>query len=194
MLGVILSGGKSTRMKSDKGMLKQSQSTWAEIAENKLKMLRLPVVISVNPGQYKEYTKLFTTDQLIVDNETLKIHGPLLGVLSIHLQYPSEDLFVLACDMPAMEHHMLSRLSDIANLQASPDAFVFTSNGEAEPLCGIYRAKGLSHVVQLYNEKKLAKHSMKFMLEHIETFTTPLADDEKQYFRNINTHAELNGL
>lgn len=194
MQGAVLCGGKSTRMNSDKAMLKQANSTWAEVAIEKLFKLNLPVVLSVNADQHTQYQQLFPADRLIADDETLKIRGPLLGTLSVHLRFPSEDLFVLACDMPLMEQQMLSRLADIAKQHPASDAYLFTNDGEAEPLCGIYRAKGLAHIMQLYKEQKLEKHSVKFMLEHINTFTTALTYEEKKCFNNINTHAELNGL
>ncbi len=194
MLAVILCGGQSTRMNSDKGMLKLSDDTWTQVAVDKIASLKLPVVISVNSDQYNEYLLLFKAEQLNIDNETLKVHGPLCGVLSVHLQHPEENLFVLACDMPSMEQKILTQLLNIYNQHTSADAFVFTNDGEPEPLCAIYTAKGLSHIIQLYQENKLPKHSMKFMLDNISTFYTPLSDEQKKYFRNINTHAELNGL
>lgn len=199
MLGVILCGGKSTRMGSDKGLLKPPQSpqggakTWARIAIDKLMELQLPVVLSVNANQYPEYAMIFPAQQLIKDNDSLKLKGPLGGVLSVHLEYPDEDLFILACDMPLMETEPLKELLKDSE-QYNADAFVYTNDGEPEPLCGIYRPKGLSHIVQLHHSGQLTKHSMKFMLEHINTHLSPLTDDRKKFFRNFNAHAELNGL
>jgi molybdopterin-guanine dinucleotide biosynthesis protein A len=194
MFGVILCGGQSSRMQSDKAMLKLSDDTWAQAAVSKMTSQNLPVVLSVNSNQYNEYLPLFKQNQLIVDNESLKIHGPLCGVLSVHIQYPKEDLIVLACDMPLMKPVILESLLNTYHQQTSADAFVFTNNGEPEPLCAIYTAKALSYIMQLYQENKLVKHSMKFMLEHVHTLFIPLLDEQKEYFRNINTHAELNGL
>ncbi len=194
MLGVILCGGKSTRMNSDKGMLTSSGKAWVQVAADKIKGINIPFIVSVNDIQYKDYSSLFISSQLIIDNEILKIKGPLCGVLSVHLQYPVEDLFVLACDMPLMDTLILNKLINIYKEHSSADAFVFTNDGEAEPLCGIYTAKSLSYILNLYQEDKLIKHSMKFMLEHINTITIPISDDQKKYFKNINTHAELNGL
>ena len=44
MIGVVLCGGNSTRMGSDKGLLKEEEETWAELAGRKLKALQLPVL------------------------------------------------------------------------------------------------------------------------------------------------------
>ena len=196
MLGVVLCGGQSTRMGSDKGLLKLDAYTyiWAKSAADKLSALSLPVVISVNPGQYETYRSFFAADSLVKDNEKLSIKGPLYGVLSVHLQYPTEDLLVTACDMPLMESFVLQDLLALSSKESDKDAFVFTNHGEPEPLCGIYTAKGLASVFQLYQKGELKKHSMKFMLEQLSISKIPVDSNYEKYFQNFNSHAALNCL
>jgi molybdenum cofactor guanylyltransferase len=194
MTGAILCGGQSSRMGTDKGMLKLQTSTWAQTAVDKISSLGIPVVLSVNDKQYGDYAQLFPTSQLIKDDKALAIKGPVCGVLSIHLQYPTEDLFVLACDMPLLDPLLLKELHSHAASNPSYDAYVYTNDKEPEPLCGIYRAKGLAHILELYQNKQLFKHSMKYLLEHVITSLTPLPAEQKDSFRNFNAHAELNGL
>ena len=93
-----------------------------------------------------------------------------------------------------METELLKELVNNYQQQTNADAFVYTNDGEPEPLCGIYKASGLAHILQLYQSKQLPKYSMKYMLEHINTCLIPLTDDKKKSFRNFNAHAELNGL
>jgi molybdopterin-guanine dinucleotide biosynthesis protein A len=93
-----------------------------------------------------------------------------------------------------METELLKELVNKYQEQANADAFVYTNDAEPEPLCGIYKASGLTHILQLYQAKQLPKFSMKYMLEHINTYLIPLTDDKKKSFRNFNAHAELNGL
>jgi molybdenum cofactor guanylyltransferase len=194
MLGVILCGGQSSRMGTDKGLLKLPASTWAQAAVDKITALHLPVVLSVNADQYAAYSTIFANQSLITDNNSLRIKGPLCGVLSVHIQYPLEDLLVLACDMPLMETGILNELMTYAQQDKTSDTFVFTNDGEPEPLCSIYTSKSLAHILSLYNAGQLSKHSMKYMLEHIATRFIPLAEEQKKLFRNFNAHAELNGL
>lgn len=194
MFGVILCGGLSSRMGTDKGLLKSNNIYWAKNAANKMALLNLPVGLSVNANQLTEYSSLFLSSDLIEDKVSLNIKGPLNGVLSVHLRYPHEDLFVLAVDMPLMDISILHQLLRLYSLQPSNDAFVFTNEGEAEPLCGIYRANGLAHILQLHQTKLIKKQSMKFVLEHLQTSLTSLNEEQKIYFKNINTDAELNGL
>ena len=194
MLGVILCGGQSIRMGSDKGLLKLEAKTWAQTAIDKMAVLNIPVKISVNNNQYDSYAAVFSTDNLITDNASLPLRGPLQGALSSHLQYPTEDLFILACDMPMMEPFLLKELYDQYTQYPRNDAYIFANDGEPEPLCGIYTAKGLSIILTMLQNGQLAKHSMKFMLDHLTVHPIAVKDEQKKYFRNFNAHAELNGL
>jgi len=193
MVGVILCGGQSTRMGSDKGLLTTEGILWAQDAVNKLSSLQIPVSLSVNLQQYDSYAASFPGSSLITDNDSLQLKGPLLGVLSAHLQYPVQNLFVLACDMPLMETIMLSWLYDEYLQTDFYDAFIFTDNDEPEPLCGIYCAKGLAYIFTMYKDGSLKKHSMKFILENLNACFIPLTIDQKKYFKNVNTHTDLNG-
>src|SRR5688500_7290332 len=103
MLGIILCGGQSSRMGSDKGLLTMNEKTWAQTSIEKLALLNIPVKISINNKQHPAYASEFSSDDLIVDEPSLAVKGPLLAVLSCHMKHPTEDLFILACDMPLME-------------------------------------------------------------------------------------------
>jgi molybdopterin-guanine dinucleotide biosynthesis protein A len=194
LLGIILCGGRSSRMGTDKGLLKLEAKTWGQTAFDKMAALNFPVRISVNNDQFAAYSEVFPIINLICDNPSLSLKGPLLGVLSGHLQNPSEDLFILACDMPLMESVLLEELQSRYQMQQVYDAHIFTNNNEPEPLCGIYTAKGLAVILNMFREGRLTRHSMKFMLDHLHVNRIPVTEEQKRSFRNFNAHAELNGL
>lgn len=194
MTGVILCGGKSSRMGVDKGLIEDRGVAWAQSALNKVVSLGLPVAFSVNPEQFNTYSSTFEDSKLIIDNNELQLKGPLLGVMSAYLKYPSEDLLVLACDMPFMNILLLQKLKDQYHSDDSVDAIVFSNNGEPEPLCAVYSAKALADILEKFLSGKLLKYSMKNMIEHISPYFIAIEENEKKFFKNINTHAELNGL
>lgn len=194
MTGLILCGGKSARMGVDKGLIEDKGVAWAQSAFNKVASLGMSVALSVNPEQFSAYSSVFDESQLIVDNNELQLKGPLLGVMSAHLKYPSEDLLVLACDMPFMDILLLQKLKDQYQLDASMDAIVYTNNGEPEPLCGVYSSTALSVILEKFYSGMLLKYSMKNMIEHINPYFIVIEENEKKFFKNINTHADLNGL
>lgn len=194
MIGTVLCGGQSSRMGSDKGLMVNEARTWAQTAAEKLAALCIPVKISVNEKQYEDYSKVFTAANLITDDNRLDIRGPLLGVLSAHLQNPADDLFLLACDMPLMDPVLLKELYDRHAQYKNYDAYIFTNNSEPEPLCAIYTASGLQKILNTVNMSQLQKHSMKYALNLLQVYSTPLTETQQKYFRNFNAHAELNGL
>jgi molybdenum cofactor guanylyltransferase len=193
MLGIVLCGGQSLRMGTDKGLLTAETKTWAQSACNKLSALHFPVKISVNQQQRKSYLALFAENDLITDDTSLQLKGPLLGVLSGHIQFPSEDLMILACDMPLMETSIIKLLYSNYQEHPSADAFIFTNEGEPEPLCAIYSSNALSRILSMFRNGDLLKYSMKFMLDHLVINSIPVMEEQKKYFQNFNAHAELNG-
>ena len=194
MTGLVLCGGESSRMGTDKGLIEHETGSWAQVTFDKLKALQIPVFLSVNKKQYENYATKFPADKLIVDNEELQINGPLLGLLSAHLLFSNEDIFIPACDMPLMATSVLQQLQQVCLSDNQAQAFAFSNAGEAEPLCGIYKSAAIAAIHSLYKSRQLPKHSMKFMLEHVNTHSIALAEEQKQFFRNFNSHAELNGL
>jgi len=186
MLGVILCGGDSTRMGRDKGLISVFTQTWAGSAADKIATLGVSVVLSVNDRQLPQYEQLFPGERLIPDNRTLSLKGPLAGLLSVHLQVPTEDLFVLACDLPLMDPILLKELYFRRHLHKDAQAYLYISEGEREPLCGIYTAPGLALITRLYNSKLLVRHSMKYALDQLIVDSLPVPEDKKRCFENFN--------
>jgi molybdopterin-guanine dinucleotide biosynthesis protein A len=191
MTGLILCGGNSSRMGSDKGLLHISGITWAETACSKLSTVISSITISVNQQQLPVYHSHFPERTLIVDDPQLSVGGPLRGLLSAHLLLPKEDIFVFACDLLFMETIVFKNLLDKHKQSPDHEAYVFMNNGQAEPLCGIYTAKGLANIFAAYHINSLGKQSMKHVLEMLNTCYLPLSSAWQDYFKNINTRDEL---
>ncbi|QXU43705.1 molybdenum cofactor guanylyltransferase [Pedobacter sp. D749] len=194
MLGIVLCGGQSLRMGTDKGLLNHQDKRWAQVAADKLGSLDLPVKFSVNPLQQLTYSGYFGDQQLIVDNSSLDVSGPLLGVLSAHLSNPEEDFFLLACDILLMETRLLEKLIHSAKADGTFDSYIFTKDGGQEPLCGIYKAEGLKKVIFMLQNNALVKHSMKYVLGNLRVSEIAVEDHDYRYFRNFNSQEEINRI
>ena len=194
MLGLILCGGKSTRMGSDKGMLIKDNTPWAILLYHLLDNIGLSVALSINKWQLQGYNPLFPPYQLITDDDSLEIGGPLKGLLSVHQRFPDADMLVIACDMPAMDEIVLTSLMNTHQSNPEKEAIVFTNEGNPEPLCAIYTSAGLKKVMALYNQLLLPKHSLKYVLEQLNTLETPIPNEWKQYFTNFNSPEDLRSL
>jgi molybdopterin-guanine dinucleotide biosynthesis protein A len=191
MLGVILCGGESSRMGRDKGLIESQNKTWVQLATVKLEELEIPVVISISGKQKENYEKVLPGKTVIVDDSSIALKGPVAALLSVHLQYPGEDLFVLACDLPLMETSVLDELYCSYLNNNHFQAFVYTNNGEPEPLCGIYTAKGLELILRMHQTKKLEKHCMKYTLDQLLIHNIPIPENKKQCFRNFNSPEDV---
>lgn len=191
MIGVVLCGGQSSRMGEDKAMINTSGSSWAQSGINMLSKLKMAIYLSVNQAQYGEYGLIFNESVLIKDDQSLQLHGPLLGVISAHLKFPLQDIFVLACDMQSMEAIAISKLQESYTLHPNYDAYVFVHENNREPLCAIYTARALQKIVKMYTDKTLKKHSMNFMLDQLNVFEIPILQDQKEFFKNYNSPSDL---
>jgi molybdopterin-guanine dinucleotide biosynthesis protein A len=186
MLGVILCGGDSTRMGRDKGLIPADTQTWAGSAAKKMTALGIHVALSVSDRQLPHYAQELPNERLISDDPTLTLKGPLAGLLSVHNKYPSEDLFVLACDLPLIDTALLHDLCRRQSINNGAQAYIYTAAGEPEPLCGIYTASGLALITGLYQAQRLARHSMKYALEQLLVDSQPIPKEKIKCFENFN--------
>jgi molybdopterin-guanine dinucleotide biosynthesis protein A len=184
LIGVVLSGGLSSRMGRDKGLMVKNNLTWSEIAFNNLAALQIPVYVSVNEFQIPAYKKIFSFNNLIVDDNDL--NGPLKGLISVHKQFPDKDLIVLASDMTDMDIQLLKELRLSYQQQRGFDYYIYTNETEPEPLCGVYSSQALDRIWKTHQSKKLPKHSMKYILSLGTISSSPVPSESKAYFANYN--------
>ncbi len=194
MLGLVLCGGQSTRMGADKGLIIQDNITWALTAADKLAEFGIDVAFSINSKQESDYEKSLEGRQLIKDNATISVKGPLSGLLAAHINHSTADIFVLACDLLLMQKQLLHEVLLASSTQPDFDAYLFKNDNEYEPLCGIYKATALSVIYNMHLQYSLARHSMKYALEQLNVFSIPVKEQNLAFFKNFNSHAERNGL
>ncbi|MVM30242.1 NTP transferase domain-containing protein [Spirosoma sp. HMF4905] len=132
--GLILAGGRSTRMGQDKSQLVYHGKPQREHLTDLLRPYCSVVFWSVNAIQSAE---LLNSNQLrIVD--AFDITSPLNGILSA-FQYDAEAAwFVVACDMPLLTGQSLDALAKGRNLAKMATVFYDSDGQLPEPLLGIY--------------------------------------------------------
>jgi len=194
MLGVILCGGKSSRMGEDKGLLLFKNETWAKLAYKKVSAFDLQTVLSIDPGQFQKYNSVFLAEQLIPDQPGLDLAGPLQGIITVHSRFPGEDMVVLACDLPNMQPEALEELLRQYTKNERYEAIAFSFGDQIEPLCSIYTAKGLAKILALHEKKALMRQSMIHVLETIRTKYIVPNERWKPFFKNMNSVSDLGEL
>lgn len=133
LYGLVLSGGKSTRMGTDKGLIQYHGVPQREYLYDLLSQVCDDTFISLREEQA---TELPPTMKTIVDLNEYK--GPYNGFLSAHKKYPEAAWLVLACDLPLMDLEALKELISQRDNTKQATAFALKENPLPEPLCAIW--------------------------------------------------------
>ena len=133
--GLVLAGGKSRRMGSDKASLTVDGRTQLDRAVRLLDAHLDRVFVSTSPDQSDD--PLRRNHERIVDR--YDNIGPIAGILSAMDQYPELSWLVLACDLPNIDDTTIKYLLANASPEHEATAFRSVRDDLPEPLCAIYR-------------------------------------------------------
>lgn len=134
--GLILAGGKSTRMKSDKAFLNYHGIPQAEYVFNMISSICSETFFSIREGQNQnDYFKKFPS---IVDDSKYANSGPLGGIISAMKLYPDNLWLIIACDLPFLTINTVKHLVNNRDPLKKATAFISSSDHLPEPLCAIY--------------------------------------------------------
>lgn len=181
--GLVLCGGRSTRMGRDKGLLIKDTQPWARIMTDKITSLDMSCKISINKDQLNDYATIFDRSAMIVDHSNLS--GPLRGILSAHEEFPESNWLILACDMVDMDPETLNGILKSTHEAPDKDFYVYRTDTYYEPFGGVYTARGLRKVYNMYSNNLSMNCSLQYVLNRYETHT--LSSKHKAAFRNYNT-------
>ncbi|QDK80553.1 molybdenum cofactor guanylyltransferase [Spirosoma sp. KCTC 42546] len=134
--GLILTGGRSTRMGEDKAQLVYHGKSQREHLMEMLRPYCSVVFWSVNVNQEAELEASGQLQLRIVDRYA--IDGPLNGILSAFTYDPGAAWFVVACDMPLLTVQSLDTLVKGRNREKMATVFYDSDGKLPEPLLGIY--------------------------------------------------------
>ena len=99
--GIILAGGKSSRMGRDKSFIRLGNKELIGVVIDKLEALfKDLIIVTNNPPRYQKYALRTVTD-------VLKGRGPLGGIYAGLLASDSPYNFVVACDMPNLNPELI---------------------------------------------------------------------------------------
>jgi len=142
--GLVLTGGKSTRMGSDKALLYYLDKPHGEVVMEMLKPYCENVFLSSRQGQWVNGE--FSSCPQIYDR--FLDFGPMGGVLSAMKAHPDNAWLVVACDLPHLEPSTLEVLIQNRNPYRFATAFRSQINDLPEPLCAIYEPKSYLRLLE----------------------------------------------
>jgi molybdopterin-guanine dinucleotide biosynthesis protein A len=182
LYGLVLAGGRSTRMQRDKAALEyRPGESQLDAAMRMLTSRVARAFVSVRADQRNESSRAAYPQ--IVDRGD--VEGPIAGISAALGEFPEAAWLVLACDLPFLDARTLDTL--IAARDATVDATAFRSShdGLPEPLCAIYEPRARSSVAaHIAGGRNCPRKYL------INARTRLLDQPEPRALDNVNTVAE----
>jgi molybdenum cofactor guanylyltransferase len=150
LYGLILTGGKSSRMGEDKGQINYHGVSQVEHCYDLLSRVTDQCFVSCREDQLdlphlKNCQKI--TDKFLG-------MGPMGGILTAMQEHPNARILVLAVDLPFVSFESLKTLVDGADGMKVASAFLNPIKNWAEPLFTIYEPKAYSKFLQVLSMRK----------------------------------------
>jgi len=181
LYGLVLSGGKSTRMGTDKGLIAYHDVPQREYLYDLLSEVCEKTFVSIREEQEAE---LPSRMEAITDLNEYK--GPYNGLLSAHKKYPGVAWLVLACDLPLMDLEALKELISQRDISKQATAFALKENPLPEPLCAIWEPYSM-HESLAYLESGNGTCPRKYLINHDTKLVFP---KNENVLLNANSKAE----
>lgn len=128
--GIILAGGKSSRMGTDKGFLELNNKPFVQYSIEALQPLVSEILIVSDNPDYDIFGLKRITDDI-------KNAGPVGGIYSGLEASKSELNLILSCDIPLITSDVLQKLIDAVD--DASDIIQAESNGKTMPLIALYK-------------------------------------------------------
>jgi molybdenum cofactor guanylyltransferase len=137
LYGLVLAGGRSSRMQRDKAALSYGGRTQLERAVGLLTGHVVRGYVSVRPDQHDDPLRA-RFPQIVDMHENL---GPVAGLLAAQARHPEAAWLVLACDLPLLDEATLTRLLRSRAPSRAATAYRSSYDGLPEPLCAIWEPR-----------------------------------------------------
>jgi molybdopterin-guanine dinucleotide biosynthesis protein A len=185
--GIVLAGGRSSRIGEDKSFLQYKGRSLVEWAIQVLSDLSVPIALVRNADQ--DFSSL---DVSCWPDERPEL-GPLGGLYTGLRRSRARKLFVLPCDLPLMEPGLFPALD--ALLEVHQAVAPLDSSGRLHPLCGVYLRSCLSSVREMLDEGELRTQQL-FQGGRLQsrTIASTIHGFPDRIFTNVNTVGDLQSL
>jgi len=182
LTAIILAGGKSSRMGTDKGLVLFNGKPMIEYLIAIFKSLDIPIIIIANNPIYNQFN-------VPVFEDLIKEKGPLSGIYTGLSNVETEKNIVISCDVPCVSNEMIEIL-----IQSSKNEkiTIVSYKNKIHPLIGIYSKELIDKLLSNLLSEKLKVRDLIDSVDSkiIELDELNLINIEKQ-LTNINTKVEL---
>lgn len=177
--GVLLAGGKSSRMGSDKALLHIDELPLIAHVANSLLQVFTKVVVASDRSEIYSFLHLPTCPDIYKDC------GPLGGIHAAFISTNADTLFVTTCDLPFITADDIRTI--IAHRGKSPIA-VAEQDDKIQPLFGIYDRSILPFLEETLDKRRFGVFDFA-RAAGMQLIVLPQADPRstRSVLTNINT-------
>ncbi len=182
--GIILSGGKSTRMKTDKAFLKLGAGTMIEEVISRLETRFSKLMIIANDREKYMKFGIEVIEDIIPDK------GPLGGIYTALVKSGSFYNFIFSCDAPFVNLDLVDSMIGEAK---DVDVVVPRWQARFEPLHAIYSKNCIGAIERQFgkNELKVTNFLQYVKVRVINEKEISRFVSDQPFFANINTPQDL---
>jgi molybdopterin-guanine dinucleotide biosynthesis protein A len=183
MTGIILAGGENRRMGTDKAFLDFKGKPLVEhLISVYSRLFDHTIIVTNHPERYSGY-------DVEVVQDALAARGPLTGIYSGLMRSRDELNFIAACDMPFLNHGLISFMAGAAG---EYDAVVPQVGEFLEPLHAVYARRILPVIgSQLQRgEQRIRELFTRINVRYVTEAEIVRFDPRKRSFQNVNTPQE----
>jgi molybdopterin-guanine dinucleotide biosynthesis protein A len=141
--GLILSGGRSTRMGTDKGTIVYHEMPQREFLFNILKKYCKKVFTSCHSEQN-------IPQELNPLEDQFEIKGPMNGILSAFKKFPEKAWLIVAVDMPYADEVVFEQLMTNRNRKKVATCFYNEAEEFPEPLLTLWERKAFPLLLEFF--------------------------------------------
>ncbi len=179
----ILCGGKSTRMKEEKGLVLFQGKAFLRWILDAVEPVAKELILVTNNPVYESF-------DLKMIQDVFKDKGPVGGIHTALLHSPENQILILSCDIPKITTQVLALLIDKS--REFPEKITFLSDGINDyPLIGIYPKTALESFSKSIEAGQLKLCGLVCNLPHQRVV---LDTSKKISLQNINTREQLLSL
>jgi molybdopterin-guanine dinucleotide biosynthesis protein A len=184
LIGLVLAGGQSQRMNTDKGLLNYHGIPQREYLYQLMQPYCEKVYICCQPAQ----AETVSPGLLVLTDEQNGI-GPAAALLTAYHCHPKASFLLFGCDYPLVDTRHIERL--LAHRNAHTDAVVYKNaeTGIPEALLGVYENHCL---VRFEKEIQACNYSLRFFAQ--QAATTFLFPIKNEAIQSIDTPEEFDRI
>ena len=182
--GIILAGGRSSRMGLDKTLLQYNNETLIERTVRNLRHCADEIIIASNS------TAKYNLPGIVEVPDIYPDMGPLGGMHAALLAARHQHSFVVSCDMPFFSTEFVKYMVE---RKAGYDVVVAEIQKRWEPLCAVYSRNCIEPIERLL-QAGVSKVYLFYTDVRVLTISESqlrLVGDIEEIFCNLNTPADL---